>query len=263
MPHNEPNPVELPPGIAIAWGLERPSTRGTKAELSATRIVEAAIRLADEEGLTAVSMARVAKDLGFTSMSLYRHLRSKEELLVLMVDAAFGEPDIADIPGSTGPGSEPDWRTATRNWAKAIEQRYRRHPWILDYPVTGPPASPHELLWLEQLLRALAPTSLTASEKLNSALMLANLVRSSTRMELDVADNDSPAAFEAYVGMLFKLLDAEKHREVLGLFSDPELAVMEQAGDELSFALERYLDGMEALMLRRSSGAVQEGAGKE
>ncbi len=260
MPHNEPSPVELPPGIAIAWGLERPSTRGTKAELSAARIVEAAIRLADQEGLAAVSMARVAKELGFTSMSLYRHLRSKEELLVLMVDAAFGEPEL---PGSPTPGSEPDWRTATRNWAKAIEQRYRKHPWILDHPITGPPASPHEILWLEQLLRALAPTSLTASEKLNSALMLANLVRSSTRMELDVADNDSPAAFEAYVGLLFKLLDPEKHREVLGLFSDPELAVMEHAGDELSFALERYLDGMEALMVQRDVGANQENVSQE
>lgn len=257
MPHNEPSSVELPPGIAIAWGLERPATRGAKAELSAARIVDVAIRLADREGLAAVSMARVAKDLGFTSMSLYRHLRSKEELLVLMVDAAFGKPDLADIQGSTPPGSEPDWRKATRSWAKAIEQRYRQHPWILDYPVTGPPASPHELLWLEQLLRALAPTPLTASEKLNSALMLANLVRSSTRMELDVADNDSPAAFEAYVGLLFKLLDPEIHREVLGLFSDPELAVMEDPGDELSFALERYLDGMEALMVRRDSSSRQ------
>ncbi|MFJ6537591.1 TetR/AcrR family transcriptional regulator [Paenarthrobacter sp. NPDC091711] len=251
MPQDEPNPVDLPPGIAIAWGLERPSTRGSKAELSAGRIVDAAIRLADKEGLAAVSMARLGKELGFTSMSLYRHLRSKEELLVLMVDAAFGEPDLDGTPGPTAPGGEPDWRVATRNWAKAIEQRYRQHPWILDHPVTGPPASPHELLWLEQLLRALAPTPLTASEKLNSALMLANLVRSSTRMELDVADNDSPAAFEAYVGLLFTLLDPGTHREVLGLFSDPELAVMEQAGDELSFALERYLDGMEALMVLR------------
>ncbi|MCD4849523.1 hypothetical protein LN996_01725 [Arthrobacter sp. AK01] len=85
--------------------------------------------------------------------------------------------------------------------------------------------------------------------------MLANLVRSSTRMELDVADNDSPAAFEAYVGLLFQLLDPETHKEVLGLFSDPELAVMEEAGDELGFALERYLDGMEALMVHRDSSA--------
>ncbi|MGO4144960.1 TetR/AcrR family transcriptional regulator [Paenarthrobacter sp. YAF11_1] len=251
MQQKKPDATKLPPGIAIAWGLERPSTRGAKAELSPARIVKAAIGLADSEGLSAVSMARVAKDLGFTSMSLYRHLRSKEELLVLMVDAAFGEPDFAASPAIES--DEPSWRTGTRTWAKAIEQRYRKHPWILDYPVTGPPASPHELLWLEQLLRALAPTPLTASEKLNSALMLANLVRSSTRMELDVADNDSPAAFEAYVGLLFKLLDPQKHREVLGLFSDPELAVMEDAGDELSFALERYLDGMEALMVRRKS----------
>lgn len=257
MPQKDPSLTDLPPGVAIAWGLERPSTRGAKAELSPARIVEVAIRLADKEGLAAVSMARVAKDLGFTSMSLYRHLRSKEELLVLMVDAAFGDPDLAG--SGAGDRAEPDWRTATRRWAKAIEQRYREHPWILDYPVTGPPASPNELLWLEQLLRALAPTTLTASEKLNSALMLANLVRSSTRMELDVADNDTPDAFEAYVGLLFQLLDPEQHREVLGLFSDPELAVMEDAGDELSFALERYLDGMEALMARRGSGADQPG----
>ena len=110
MPQKEPSHVELPPGIAIAWGLERPSTRGAKAELSAARIVDAAIRLADKEGLAAVSMARVAKDLGFTSMSLYRHLRSKEELLVLMVDAAFGEPDLVHCGSHSLPAAKPDWR---------------------------------------------------------------------------------------------------------------------------------------------------------
>lgn len=247
MQPQEPPSGDLPPGVAIAWGLERAPTRGVKAELSPARIVESAIRLADAEGLAAVSMGRVAKELGFTSMSLYRHLRSKEELLVLMIDTAFGSPEFA-APGDP----DNDWRRATRAWARAIEQRYREHPWILDYPVTGPPTSPNEILWLEQLLRALAPTPLTSSEKLNCALMLANLVRSSTRLELDVADNDSPAAFAAYVGLLFRLLDPEKHREVLGLFSDPELAALENPGDELSFALERYLDGMETLMERRA-----------
>ena len=82
----------LPPRLQLLWGLQERPRRGPKPGLSLERIVDAAIGLADAGGLAAVSMARVAAELGFTTMSLYRYVPTKDDLLELMVDAASGLP---------------------------------------------------------------------------------------------------------------------------------------------------------------------------
>ncbi|WMT39475.1 TetR/AcrR family transcriptional regulator [Paenibacillus sp. D2_2] len=78
----------LPLGVALSWGLVEPPKRGPKREMSIEKIVKAAITIADEEGLSAVSMNRIATTLGFTTMSLYRYVPGKDDLLLLMMDAA-------------------------------------------------------------------------------------------------------------------------------------------------------------------------------
>src|SRR5271154_2120266 len=84
----------LPGSVAAAWGIRERPHKGPKPALSLARIVDAAVRVADAEGLDAVSMGRVAAELGAAPMSLYRHVSAKEELLTLMVDAAWGDsPD--------------------------------------------------------------------------------------------------------------------------------------------------------------------------
>src|SRR5580658_7206567 len=99
-----PGGAGLPGGVAAAWGVRERSHKGPRPALSLSRIVAAAVRVADTEGLDAVSMGRVAAELGAAPMSLYRHVSAKEELLRLMVDAAWG-----DSPGPLAPG-------ATRGW---------------------------------------------------------------------------------------------------------------------------------------------------
>ena len=83
---------ELPRGVALAWGVAAHPQRGPKRELSIERIVEAAIDIADAEGLAAVSMSRVAASLGFTTMSLYRYVTSKDDLILLMQEGASLPP---------------------------------------------------------------------------------------------------------------------------------------------------------------------------
>ena len=98
--------------IELLWGVEptRPS-RGPKPGLTIDGIVAAALDLADREGLGALSMARIAKELGFTTMSLYRYVQSKAELLMLISDASVGPaPDMAGIV---------DWRDGLTRWARA------------------------------------------------------------------------------------------------------------------------------------------------
>src|ERR1700743_3342724 len=81
---------ELPTDVATAWGVRERPHKGPKPALSLARIVEAAVRIADAEGLDAVSMGKVAAELRAAPMSLYRHVAGKEELLRSMVDAAWG-----------------------------------------------------------------------------------------------------------------------------------------------------------------------------
>src|ERR1700683_2354800 len=82
-----PGGAGLPGSVAAAWGVRERSHKGPRPALSLGRIVAAAVRVADTEGLDAVSMGRVATEVGTAPMSLYRHVSAKEELLTLMVAA--------------------------------------------------------------------------------------------------------------------------------------------------------------------------------
>ena len=143
----------LPPGLDLLWGRRGRGQRGPKPGLSVDAIVAAAIRLADAEGLEAVSMARVAEQLGFTTMSLYRHVSSKEELLQLMWNAsAQGAEDLV-LAGD-------DWRSRLRTWATIQREMIDRHPWITQMPMAAPPMAPNSLTFVERGLEAMDGTGL-------------------------------------------------------------------------------------------------------
>src|ERR1044071_8495408 len=80
----------LPSAIESAWGLRERPPKGPRPGMSVPAIVDAAVRVADADGLAAVSMSRVAKELGAATMALYRYVGSKDELLMLMVDTGYG-----------------------------------------------------------------------------------------------------------------------------------------------------------------------------
>ena len=95
--------------------------------------MRAAIELADADGLAAVSMARVAERLGNSTMALYRHVKSKDELLRADVDAALGAPDRRCPKGV-------DWRDrADLLVGRDVLTAYARHRWYSQLPISGPP----------------------------------------------------------------------------------------------------------------------------
>jgi AcrR family transcriptional regulator len=243
----------LPASIEAAWGLRQRPGKGPKPGLSLERIVEAAVKVADSDGIAAVSMSRVAADLGVSTMSLYRYVSAKDELLMLMTDAAYGRPPAA-------PAADEGWRVGLSQWAWADLAVLRRHPWILRIPVSGPPLTPNSILWLERGLGILRDTGLMEAEKFSVLLLLMGFVRNSATQTTDIheaAVKSGSTVQDVMVGYgrtLAKLIDPERFPALTagiasGALEDDE---EEQFGDaEFLFGLERVLDGVEVLIRSR------------
>jgi AcrR family transcriptional regulator len=241
----------LPPVVEQLWGLQGPSRRGgPKPALSLQRIVAAAVELADAGGgLAALSMSRLAEKLGFTTMSLYRYVASKDDLLVLVLDAAL------ELPPEAPDG---DWREQCAVWARALRDGYRAHPWALELPISGLPAGPNQLVWFDRGLGALAGLRLAAGEKASAILLLSTYVRGQTQLVLDLtrsatAATATPSADWATV--VTRLADPARYPEVAkvveaGVFEDGEDDFGEE---EFDFGLQRVLDGIEVLHRSRVS----------
>ncbi len=110
------------PEFDLIWMQPERGRPDGRPPLSRGQIVRAAVELADEQGLSAVSMRRIADRLGSGATSLYWHVRSKADLYELMFDAVVGE---VQLPEPTG-----DWRAALRAVARASHAVRRRHPWM-------------------------------------------------------------------------------------------------------------------------------------
>jgi AcrR family transcriptional regulator len=243
----------LPASLEAAWGLRARPSKGPKRGLSLERIVEAAVKLADSEGLEAVSMGQVAADLGVSTMSLYRYVAAKDELLALMVDATAASPPAAPAPGE-------GWRAGLARWAWAELEIYRNHPWVLRVPISGPPVAPNQLAWLDRGLRCLRATRLAEGEKLSVMLLLTGFVRSWARLEAELLEASrasgvsTEAAMSGYGRLVARLTDPERfpalHAVIAaGVFDDgPD---DQEEPDEFVFGLERVLDGIGVLVRAR------------
>ena len=238
----EPSGAAIPPSIALAWGLRDRPRRGPRPGLSLERIVAAGIKVALTEGLGAVSMARVAAELGVGTMSLYRYVAAKDDLLALMVDTAIGPPP------SPGDAADDDWRAALTRWGAALRAAHQRNVWTLRVPISSPPLGPNNVAWLEAGLRALASTSLSEADKAYTGLLVSQFVRSEVILGADVAaaSTGGPSAF-SYGELLGSLADPLRfpaiHRAIVG-------GAFEDDGDPnayFTYGLGRILDGVEKL----------------
>ncbi|NUS43062.1 MAG: TetR family transcriptional regulator [Mycobacteriaceae bacterium] len=228
--------------VDLLWGTPERPKRGPKPALSQAAIVEAAIAVADAEGLAALSMQRVAERLGFTKMSLYRYLPGRAELTALMLDAALGP--APELPPAAEHG-EP-WRAGLRAWTHAIHDRYRAHPWSLDLTVGIRPIGPNELAWFEVALAALAHTPLTSAERMDAVVLVNGHVRNLTQQTRNPNEDT-----EAQLAQQFGAVLADRAEQ----FPHATAAFAAATGQDnaLEFGLDRILDGLAVLIAGRSS----------
>ena len=237
----------IPDGIAAAWGVRDRPHRGPKPALSLPRIVGAAVRIADAEGLDAVSMGKVAADLGAAPMSLYRHVSGKDELLRLMVDAAWG-----DAPPP--PASGASWRDGLCRWAWTMRGNARRHPWVVRIPLNSLPIMPREVAWFENALACMRDTGLTEARKASVIMLLAGYVRNLATTEADISAAVQASGLtlaewmSAYPPMLRQLTDPERFPALTAFIAARVFETEDGPDDEFIFGLDRILDGVEALV---------------
>ncbi|MFI2361556.1 TetR/AcrR family transcriptional regulator [Promicromonospora sp. NPDC019610] len=262
---------ELPVVVQRLWGDATPRRRGPKPALSVAQIVDAAMTLADTEGLAAVSMARVAEAVGYTPMALYRHVSGKDELLILMSDAVAA--DLPDVPADAG------WRAGLEAWTRAQIDLALTRRWMLELPISAVPPGPNRVRWIDQAFGVLRDVHLPADEKLAIVGLLAQHVLGEARVHVethraavqkvrhDAGLPDStpeteldPAAVEAadpyadFETVLGRYAGPTEYPHLFASFAAwTGPAVGSPGDDDISFGITVVLDGIEAYLRRRGA----------
>jgi AcrR family transcriptional regulator len=224
------------------WGRADDGRRGPKPAASVRSVAAAGVEIADADGVAAVTMAAVASRLGFTTMALYRYVESRQDLLVAMVDEAFGAPPE--------PNRRRGWRGQVEAWARADAGRLFAHPWVLDVRLGSPPVGPNLLAWMEAGFAALAASGLPPGRVADSLLIVDGYVRSSVQLAVQYADGA-----DEWVRTLRTVLDADRFPQVhdvlqSGAFDDDSLSGAPSGSFE--FGLSLVLDGIDRLVPART-----------
>jgi AcrR family transcriptional regulator len=237
----------LPASLAAVWGLRERPGKGPKPGLSLEKIVAAAVHVGATDGLAAVSMGRVAAELGASTMALYRYVGSKSELLNLMVDAAFGPPPPL-------PESAVGWRAALSHWAWAELATMRASIWAVPMPISGPPATPNQVAWMEQGLRCMRGTGLTEGQKMSVILLLSGYVRSQAMLEAQLSEAIRTAGITDqqmmldYNRILATVIDPQRFPELTAVVESGVMGKADPPDEEFTFGLQRILDGIGTLV---------------
>lgn len=253
--------------MALLWELQDAPTRGPKASLSVATVVAAAIRLADDEGLEAVSMRRVADALGKSTMSLYTYVPAKAELLDLMLDTVLGElPTTYD----TGDG----WRAAVEVCARDQWDFYERHPWVVRVSGSRAALGPHEFDVYETQLALFDGLGLDGMEMTRMVGVVASFVRGTAKAVADaravehatgVSDDDWWNARAPLLDQLSGVRWEERYPTLTRLdaehafhqYDRPEEGAtytVQEALDHFELGLRLLLDGIERYVAVRSDG---------
>jgi AcrR family transcriptional regulator len=244
--------VSARPGVGTVVARRQVRTRGQRApsdpDVTAVRVIATAIQIADSEGLAAVSMRRIAIELGVATMALYGHVRGKNSLLLAMADTLLGQ---VDFPETRPPG----WRAQLELVARLQWAGYRQHPWLARIiSMTRPTALPNGMVHTEWALAALDGLGLDPNTKLHVAVNLFAYVRGSAmnlEMELE-SEQETGLTDDQWLAAqspgLARVLATGRYPHLAAVVANP--AVDLDLDTLFEFGLNRLLDGYAALIGR-------------
>ncbi len=221
--------------IELLWGTPSRPSRGPRPSLSLAAIAEATIRIADADGLAAVSMQRVAEALGVTKMALYRYVTGKAQLLAVTIEAAVG-----DRPELRGTG----WRPRIEEWAGLLRENWLRHPWLPQATVGDRAMGPREVAWIECPVDVLAEAGLTGTQQMDAVLLLCAHVRNTLSGTVSGTQPWTPGNGSGSLHAQLVLREADYAAVLTATRSGPS------TDNGWRFGLDLILDGLEVQVSR-------------
>ncbi|MEV6393802.1 TetR/AcrR family transcriptional regulator C-terminal domain-containing protein [Streptomyces sp. NPDC051907] len=231
-----------------------------RAPLSRDRVLRAAVALADDIGIEALSMRKLAQELGVVPMALYKHVANKEELLDGMVDAVVGEIEP--------PGLGPDWQSAVRQRILSARRALLGHPWAAQVIQSRTRPTPAVLAYMDSVIGMFRAGGFSVDLTHHAMHALGSRMLGFTQELFDDAPSADPAGQAA---ALREMAATYPHLTELarGAAHDEDSVVGPGCDDafEFAFALDLLLDGFERLRQQgwtsapRSAEDARAGAG--
>jgi AcrR family transcriptional regulator len=206
-----------------------------RAPLTRERVLGAAISLADRDGIESLSMRKLGHELGVEAMSLYNHVRKKEEVLDGMVDVVFSKIDL--------PASGADWRTAMRTRAISARQALLRHPWAIGLMESRSAPGPATLRHHDSVLGCLRGAGFSIEMAAHAYSVLDGYIYGFTLTELTLPFSNSEGAAEV-AGNIFEGFRAGEYPFLAEMAVEHAMKPGYNYGDEFEFGLDLILDGI-------------------
>ena len=249
-------PPDSDPVLRLLWRHVLPPAedtprRGPRPKVSVDEVVDAAVELADAEGLAALSMRALAQRLGIGAMSVYGYVANRNDLIVLMVDQVVGEPELPPMTG--------DLRARLRLVAEVQLADFRAHPWLLDVAGVRAWLGPNVADRYEWQLSAVEGVGLPDIEMDQTITLVAGFAANVARAEQAVRRTERESGMtdaEWWEANYQELTDVMAHRQYpiagrVGTAAGEAYQAGSDPGRELEFGLARIIDGVEAHLAAR------------
>ncbi|MFC9926656.1 TetR/AcrR family transcriptional regulator [Streptomyces sp. NPDC127190] len=242
---------------ASVW-LERKAPRGGRSGqpsgLDRERITAASVRLLDAEGLAKFSMRRLAGELNVTAMSLYWYVDTKDDLLELALDAAFGELRLPDPDGA----EEPDWRAQLRDLAAGYRALLLRHPWLSRLAGQYLNIGPNALAFSRTVQRVVRRTGLPAHRVMSAISAVFQFVYGYGTLESQFMSRIADSGLSADDYYQQALTEAQRHPQAADMIQESREFMEARGGDtvaemmdrDFTFALDLLIAGIEVMVER-------------
>lgn len=233
--------------LRLLWNPESSSGRGPQRSLTVAAIVDAAVEIADEHGLDAVSIRSVASRLGVGAMTLYRYIPGKAELLDLMIDRV-NQPAFEQLPAG--------WRPAMEAMGRELWRLYTTHRWLPLIDQARPVLGPNALHALDLVMGALHGIDLTDREKVSLAVAIESFVSTLARTANAMATAEERTGvthdefWQAQEAALVAAMESGRYPHMALLGEDAFAASNEEM---FEFGLRSILDGVQGLLDARTS----------
>jgi AcrR family transcriptional regulator len=220
----------------------RPTAVANKAPLNLQRTLQVALVIADDEGLDAVTMRRLARELGVEAASLYHHVNGKSQILDALVDLVAAEIE-APIPSD-------DWRTAITQRAHNTRAGLRRHPWAVSLMASRTTPGPATLGLLETGIRCFREGGFSVRQAAHAISVIDSYVHGFVLQEVNLPFRDE-SELAAMTGAIMETFPASEFPYLFELTVQHVLQPGYDYGKEFDTGLEVVLDGVAELLIER------------